>query len=93
MTSDKQPNDAVFTAYKDAPARTITAGGVTYADRELGPKGGVAIGEPVIIYPDSGHGGIFQIHDEFVPVAVESLPADRPAMQPRTRDQKRLDMP
>jgi hypothetical protein len=27
----------------------------------------------VIIYPDSGHGGIFQYHDEFAPVAVEFL--------------------
>lgn len=36
-------NDAVITAYKDAPARTITAGGVTYAYRELGPKGGVPV--------------------------------------------------
>ena len=36
-------NDAVITAYKDAPARTITAGGVTYAYRELGPKGGIPV--------------------------------------------------
>ncbi|MEV4229293.1 hypothetical protein AB0J81_19735 [Streptomyces bobili] len=25
------------------------------------------------IYPDSGHGGIFQYHEEFAPVAVEFL--------------------
>ena len=25
------------------------------------------------IYPDSGHGGIFQFHDKFAPVAVEFL--------------------
>ncbi len=36
-------NDTVITAYKDAPARTITAGGVTYAYRELGPKGGIPV--------------------------------------------------
>lgn len=36
-------NDAVITAYKDAPARTITAGGVTFAYRELGPKGGIPV--------------------------------------------------
>ncbi|CAN7669176.1 alpha/beta hydrolase [Devosia sp. LjRoot16] len=36
-------NDTVITAYKDAPGRTITAGGVTYAYRELGPKGGVPV--------------------------------------------------
>lgn len=30
-------------------------------------------GSELIIYPDSGHGGIFQYHDEFAPVAVEFL--------------------
>jgi pimeloyl-ACP methyl ester carboxylesterase len=38
-----QPTETVITAYKDAPARTITAGGVTYAYRELGPKGGIPV--------------------------------------------------
>ena len=28
-------------------------------------------GSRLIIYPDSGHGGIFQFHDQFTPVAVE----------------------
>ena len=27
----------------------------------------------LVIYPDSGHGGIFQFHDKFAPVAVEFL--------------------
>jgi len=39
-------NDPVITSYAEAPARTITAGGVTYAYRELGPKGGI----PVIFF-------------------------------------------
>lgn len=30
-------------AYKEAPTRTISAGGVTYAYRELGPKGGIPV--------------------------------------------------
>ncbi|MFZ1410841.1 MAG: alpha/beta hydrolase [Micropruina sp.] len=30
-------------------------------------------GSQLIIYPDSGHGGIFQFHDKFAPVAVEFL--------------------
>jgi pimeloyl-ACP methyl ester carboxylesterase len=30
-------------------------------------------GSELIIYPGSGHGGIFQFHDEFAPVAVEFL--------------------
>ncbi|RZT16751.1 pimeloyl-ACP methyl ester carboxylesterase [Kribbella sp. VKM Ac-2569] len=33
----------VITNYKDAPARTVDAGGVTYAYRELGPKGGIPV--------------------------------------------------
>jgi pimeloyl-ACP methyl ester carboxylesterase len=42
--SNHQPSPApVVTAYQDAPARTITAGGVTYAYRELGPKGGIPV--------------------------------------------------
>jgi pimeloyl-ACP methyl ester carboxylesterase len=30
-------------------------------------------GSELIIYPDSGHGGIFQFHDTFAPVALEFL--------------------
>src|SRR5687768_242632 len=30
-------------SYAQAPARTITVGGVTYAYRELGPKGGIPV--------------------------------------------------
>jgi pimeloyl-ACP methyl ester carboxylesterase len=33
----------VITSYALAPARTIDAGGVTYAYRELGPKGGIPV--------------------------------------------------
>jgi hypothetical protein len=27
----------------------------------------------LVMYPDSGHGGIFQFHDMFAPVAVDFL--------------------
>ncbi|MFK0041098.1 alpha/beta fold hydrolase [Paenarthrobacter sp. NPDC090517] len=30
-------------------------------------------GSELVIYPDSGHGGIFQFHDKFVPIALEFL--------------------
>ena len=30
-------------------------------------------GSELIIYADSGHGGIFQYHEQFVPVAVKFL--------------------
>jgi pimeloyl-ACP methyl ester carboxylesterase len=46
MSVGEHPDDGVITSYKDAHARTITAGGVTYAYRELGPRGGV----PVIFF-------------------------------------------
>ena len=39
-------SEPVITSYAKAPARTITAGGVTYAYRELGPKGEM----PVIFF-------------------------------------------
>jgi hypothetical protein len=32
-----------------------------------------------VIYPDAGHGGIFQYHDQFVPTANEFL--DRPEVR------------
>ncbi len=43
MSVGEHPDDGVITSYKDAHARTITAGGVTYAYRELGPKGGIPV--------------------------------------------------
>lgn len=36
-------NEPVITSYAKAPARTIAAGGVTFAYRELGPKGGIPV--------------------------------------------------
>src|SRR3989304_2276088 len=36
-------NAPVITSYAKAPTRTITAGGVTYAYRELGPKGEIPV--------------------------------------------------
>src|SRR5947209_19097321 len=43
MSSNDSPNKAVITSYALAPARTVTAGGVTYAYRELGPTGGIPV--------------------------------------------------
>jgi len=43
MSTNGTPNEPVITSYAHAPARTITAGGVTYAYRELGPKGGIPV--------------------------------------------------
>src|SRR6266568_1409187 len=46
MSTNDTANEGAITSYAQAPARTVTAGGVTYAYRELGPKGGV----PVIFF-------------------------------------------
>ena len=43
MSTNNHAQDDVITAYKDAPTRTIHAGDVTYAYRELGPKGGIPV--------------------------------------------------
>lgn len=43
MSTTNHAADDVIATYKDAPTRTIQAGGVTYAYRELGPKGGIPV--------------------------------------------------
>lgn len=43
MSIASTSNEPVITSYAKAPARTINAGGVTYAYRELGPKGGIPV--------------------------------------------------
>lgn len=46
MNTDQSQHNAAITSYTHAPSRTVTTGGVTYAYRELGPKGGT----PVIFF-------------------------------------------
>ncbi len=43
MSDNQAARDDVVFSYKDAPARTISAGGVDFAYRELGPKTGVPV--------------------------------------------------
>jgi len=43
MDNTGTQHDSVATSYANAKARMITAGGVTYAYRELGPKGGIPV--------------------------------------------------
>ena len=38
MSTNDTSNESVITSYALAPARTIDAGGITYASQELGPK-------------------------------------------------------
>lgn len=43
MSTNNTSNESVVTSYALAPARTVHAGGVTYAYRELGPEGGIPV--------------------------------------------------
>src|SRR5207248_9939471 len=43
MDDNGSPQSGVTTSYKDASTRTVTAGGVDFAYRELGPKPGVPV--------------------------------------------------
>jgi pimeloyl-ACP methyl ester carboxylesterase len=43
MSNNDTSNEPVITSYAQAPARTIAANGVTYAYRELGPKGRIPV--------------------------------------------------
>ena len=46
MSATSNPNRPVITSYAEAPVRSVTANGVTFSYRELGPTGGV----PVIFF-------------------------------------------
>jgi pimeloyl-ACP methyl ester carboxylesterase len=43
MDNTDAANESVVTSYAKAPGGTVTAGGVRYAYRELGPKGGIPV--------------------------------------------------
>jgi pimeloyl-ACP methyl ester carboxylesterase len=43
MSNDTKPHRGATTSYKNAPTRTVTAGGVDFAYRELGPKTGIPV--------------------------------------------------
>jgi pimeloyl-ACP methyl ester carboxylesterase len=43
MVMNNKSQDDVVTSYRDAPTRTVSAGGVDFAYRELGPRTGVPV--------------------------------------------------
>ncbi|MFD4511024.1 alpha/beta fold hydrolase [Streptomyces sp. NPDC058464] len=43
MTDSQEVRGDVVTSYKNAPTHTISAGGVTFAYRELGPRSGIPV--------------------------------------------------
>lgn len=92
MSSDTSSDDAVITAYTDAPTQTATAGGVTYAYRELGPRGGVPVvffvhlaatldnWDPRIVDPIAAHRHVIAFDHRGVGASSGSVPDTIEAM-------------
>ena len=43
MSNDTKPQSGATTSYKNAPTRTVTAGGVDFAYRDLGQTTGIPV--------------------------------------------------
>jgi pimeloyl-ACP methyl ester carboxylesterase len=71
MTNEQQTRHHAGTSYQDAPTRTIAAGGVNFAYRELGPKTGV----PVIFLTH-----LAAVLDNWDPRVVDGIAAHHPVI-------------
>ncbi|MGZ4532368.1 MAG: alpha/beta fold hydrolase [Mycobacteriaceae bacterium] len=92
MSTNNHAQDNVITAYKDAPTRTVHAGGVTYAYRELGPKGGIPVvffvhlagnldnWDPRIIDPIAAHHHVITFDNRGVGGSTGTVPDSIEAM-------------
>ncbi len=65
--SETSVNQISGKRFIDAPNLFIDVGGTNFVYRDLGAE--------LVIYPDAGHGGIFQNHAAFVPRALSFLAA------------------
>jgi pimeloyl-ACP methyl ester carboxylesterase len=84
--------EPVITSYAQAPARTVTAGGVDYAYRELGPKGGVPVvffvhlaatldnWDPRIVDPIARHRHVIAFDQPGVGASTGTVPGSVEAM-------------
>lgn len=63
----RQGRDHGVLTHRSPATATTTVVNIRRKETQLGPGGELAI------YPNSGHGGIFQYHDKFVPIAGEFL--------------------
>ncbi|WP_406353932.1 alpha/beta fold hydrolase [Streptomyces sp. NBC_00658] len=68
MNDSQEVRGDVVTSYKNAPTRTLTAGGVTFAYRELGPQSGV----PVVFLTH-----LAAVLDNWDPRVVDGIAAQR----------------
>jgi pimeloyl-ACP methyl ester carboxylesterase len=85
-------NEPVITSYAKAPTRTIAAGGVTFAFRELGPKGGIPVvffvhlaatldnWDPLIIDPIAKHRHVIAFDNRGVGASTGEVPDSIEAM-------------
>lgn len=85
-------NEPVITSYAKAPAHTIAAGGVTFAYRELGPKGGIPViffvhlaatldnWDPRIIDPIAKHRHVIAFDNRGVGASTSQVPDTIEAM-------------
>jgi pimeloyl-ACP methyl ester carboxylesterase len=71
MIDEQETHRHVVTSYKDVPTRTIAAGGVNFAYRELGPKTGV----PVIFLTH-----LAAVLDNWDPRVVDGIAAEHPVI-------------
>jgi pimeloyl-ACP methyl ester carboxylesterase len=71
VTDQQETHQHVGTSYQDAPTRTIAAGGVTFAYRELGPATGV----PVIFLTH-----LAAVLDNWDPRVVDGIAAQHPVI-------------
>jgi pimeloyl-ACP methyl ester carboxylesterase len=84
--------DELILSYRDAPARTVSAGGVNFAYRELGPKGGVPVvffvhlaavldnWDPRIIDPIAAHHHVIAFDNPGVGASSGEVPLSIEAM-------------
>ncbi|MBF4567721.1 alpha/beta hydrolase [Plantibacter sp. VKM Ac-2880] len=80
-------NEPTITSYAQAPAKTISANGVTYAYRELGPKGGIPVvffvhlaatldnWDPRVIDPIAAHRHVITFDQQGVGASSGTVPA------------------
>ncbi|WP_022893001.1 alpha/beta fold hydrolase [Agromyces subbeticus] len=92
MSNTDTTHEPVITSYAKAPTRTITAGGVTYAYRELGPKGGIPVvffvhlaatldnWDPRIIDPIAEHRHVITFDNRGVGATTGEVPGSIEAM-------------
>jgi len=68
MSTTDGPSEPTVTSYADAPAKSVTAGGTTFAYRELGPKGDI----PVVFFAH-----LAATLDNWDPRIVDAIAQDR----------------